>query len=133
MRILSLALAALGAVPGNGQVAAPPDVPRVEAVRLDLSNFRVAPRRLTLVRGRAYVIELVNRSASGHDFTARGLLGSSRVSGAAAAGLAKGSIDVPAGSRVRIAIVPLKPGGFEFHCGHPLHAALGMRGRIDVL
>jgi uncharacterized cupredoxin-like copper-binding protein len=133
MKIFPLAAAVLAASPGTGTPVGSPVAPPAEVIRLDLSNFRIAPRKLTLVHGHPYVLELVNRSSNGHDFTARRLLGSSRVAGAAPAGLVKGAIDVPERTRVRVAIVPQQPGRFEFHCSHRLHAVLGMRGWIDVL
>ena len=133
MHFLFLALAAIAVPdPAAGGIAARAAA-RPEAVRIDLANFRISPRRLSLVHGHAYVLELVNRSASGHDFTARDLFASARISGVDPATLVRGTIEVPANATVRIGLVPLQAGRFEFHCGHPFHAALGMRGRINVL
>jgi uncharacterized cupredoxin-like copper-binding protein len=133
IRALGVLLSAGAAILSTGSEAAPAGQQgQAEVVRVELSNFRLNPGTLSLVHGHAYVLELVNRSSGGHDFTARGLFASARIESGDGARIEKGSIEVPGKETVRIGFVPLEPGTFEFHCAHPFHATLGMKGRMVV-
>ena len=104
-----------------------------EVIRIELSSFDLKPDALSLMHGRSYDLELVNRSGSSHDFAARGLFNSARIEPADARLVVKGSVEVPSKSTVHLHFVPVQAGEFEFHCTHPFHAVLGMKGRVDVL
>ena len=43
-----------------------------------------------------------------------------------------GEIDLAPGVAADVALTPQTTGTYEMHCGHPLHAMLGMTGHIVV-
>lgn len=96
-----------------------------------LSSFNFTPRTLHLKAGQPVVLHLVNRSSSGHDFTAPAFFAAATVRPADAAWIKKGSIEVPSRQRRDIVLIP-RAGTYRLKCDHSFHKLLGMKGRIIV-
>jgi uncharacterized cupredoxin-like copper-binding protein len=96
--------------------------------RVDLSNFRFAPRQIELVANRPVTLILANRARGGHDFSAPELFAGARIIAGAAPG---GKIAVPGGATRSITLVP-RAGAYRLHCSHFLHSSFGMTGTIIV-
>jgi plastocyanin len=101
-------------------------------VRIELSSFSYSPGTLTLAHGQAYEIVFVNKSGSGHDFTAPAFFGSAMIAPADAGKVTGGRVRLHGREEVKVTLLPLRAGVYEFHCSHPLHASIGMRGSISV-
>jgi uncharacterized cupredoxin-like copper-binding protein len=122
------AAALVASASAAGESARAPDHAQVR-----LSSFNIAPATLTLVHGRSYILELINFSGNAHDFTAPDFFAVAAVGVKDRAKIDKGRIEVASGHEAQIALTPLRSGDFEFHCSHPLHTLLGMKGHIHVL
>jgi len=93
-----------------------------------VASFSFSPRPINLAAGRPVTLTLVNRSGSGHDFTAKEFFTSSRI----LAGSARdGEIELQGGETRSITLVPAA-GVYKAHCSHFLHAAMGMTDQIVV-
>jgi uncharacterized cupredoxin-like copper-binding protein len=107
---------------------------RVVTVALDDYAFR--PERLELRRGQPVRLRMVNEGSRAHDFTAPAFFRSVAIRPGDPLGtpllVAGGSVDVPAGETREVALLPLSAGEYELTCVRPLHAVLGMTGRILV-
>lgn len=113
--ILSLALSA-------------PAVAQPAAQTIDLANFSFSPRPIQLAAGRPVTLTFVNRSGSGHDFTAKAFFASARILSGAAPG---GKLEFRGGETRSITLVP-SAGTYEVHCSHFLHSSFGMTDTIVV-
>lgn len=98
------------------------------AVTIDVLNFAFTPQPIQLVAGKPVTLMLVNRSGSGHDFTAPAFFAAAQVTAGAAP---KGEIDLRGHEAKSITLVP-RAGTYEVHCSHFLHKQLGMVGTIIV-
>jgi plastocyanin len=119
---LILAAAALLAA---GPAAAQP-TPPVQTV--SLYSYGYGPQVVSLVAGQPVTLQFVNRSRSGHDFTAPEFFRSSRILAGRADG---GEIELRGGQSASVTLVPAR-GRYPVHCGHTFHKMLGMRGTIIV-
>jgi plastocyanin len=121
VRLLSAAAIAL-ALPA-------PAAPQPVAVqRIDVANYTFAPRPIRLAAGRPVTLTFVNRSGSGHDFTARAFFASARILAGAAPG---GEIDLPGHATRSVTLIP-RAGSYQAHCSHFLHKQMGMQDLILV-
>ena len=91
-------------------------------------SFNYAPKPLHLRAGRPVTLAFVNRSNSGHDFTARRFFASSRILAGAAP---NGEIELRGGETRAITLVPAR-GTYPAHCSHFLHKQMGMSDLIVV-
>ena len=91
-------------------------------------SFSYHPRPIHLRAGQPVTLTFVNRSGSGHDFTAPAFFAAARIVAGAAPG---GEIDLRGGEAKRITLVPLA-GTYQAHCSHFMHTQLGMRNTIVV-
>ncbi len=73
-------------------------------------------------------LTFVNRSGSGHDFTARSFFAASAISGARPA---NGEIDLAAHQTRTITLTP-RAGTYKAHCSHFMHKQFGMSATILV-
>jgi len=138
--LLALLLAACAAPtalqppPGAAERAAAADWSRAASFTVSLDEFEFDPAQLSLRAGEPVRLRLVNTGARAHDFTSPQFFGAValRPDMAASVLAAGGSVEVPAGGTREVFLVPLRPGLYPFDCVKPLHASLGMRGRIVV-
>lgn len=96
---------------------------------IDVSNFRFAPQPIRLL-DRPVTLKLVNRSGSGHDFTAPEFFARAEAYPDPKRRL-PASIELRPHETKMITLVP-HAGRYEFHCSHFLHKQMGMRGLIVV-
>ena len=98
------------------------------AVTIYLSNFALGPKPIHLAAGQPVTLTFVNRSGSGHDFTAKKFFASSRI---VAGSVADGEIDFTGHQTRTITLIPQR-GTYDAHCSHFLHATMGMTDQIVV-
>ena len=115
------AVAALSLLAGAPAAAQP-----VQAVTL--YSFGYSPNVLQLRAGRPVTLTFVNRSNSGHDFTAPAFFASSRILSGHVRG---GEIGMGPGQTRTVTLIP-RAGRYKVHCGHFLHKQFGMKGTIIV-
>jgi plastocyanin len=82
--------------------------------------------------GAAYTIRLVAHSPASHNFIAKTFLAKAHIASEDLAVIRDGTVTFDGKTSIDIHLVAPAPGRYEFHCGHFMHAALGMRGVIDV-
>jgi plastocyanin len=120
VRIASLA--------GLSLMLASPVTAQPAAYTIAMASFSFSPRPIHLAAGRPVTLTFVNRSGSGHDFTAKEFFAASRILAGSAPG---GAIDLQGGESRSITLVPAA-GTYNAHCSHFLHTAMGMTDRIVV-
>jgi plastocyanin len=91
-------------------------------------SFGFAPAPIRLAAGKPVTITFVNRSGSGHDFTAPGFFQHARITTGAAP---NGEIELRPHETKTITLVP-GAGTFHAHCSHFLHKQMGMSDLIVV-
>jgi plastocyanin len=123
MRRIGLGVALLCSLVAAGPAAAQP-----AALTIEVYNFGFGPRPIHLRAGQPVTLTFVNRSGSGHDFTAPGFFANARiVSGAAP----NGGIELTGHQTRSITLVP-RAGSYAARCTHFLHKQMGMTDRIIV-
>jgi plastocyanin len=105
---------------------AAPALAQPAAQTILVSNFAFSPQPIHLAAGRPVTLAFVNRSGSGHDFTAVRFFASSRILSGSAP---HGEIELRGGETRTITLVPAA-GTYPAHCSHFLHKQMGMS---DVL
>ena len=98
------------------------------AQTVDVMSFSYQPKPIHLRAGQPVTLTFVNRSGSGHDFTAPAFFAAARIVAGAAP---SGEIDLRGGEAKRITLVP-RAGTYQAHCSHFMHTQLGMRNTIVV-
>lgn len=143
-RSILLGTVALVGCAGRGAIAPPPgaaeraagvDWARAPANEVTLDEFAFLPEELQLRVGQPVRLVFRNSGARPHDWTSPGFFRAVALRPGAAADAvlaAGGSVDVPAGGSVELGVLPLAPGRHEVTCVKPLHATLGMAGRVVV-
>jgi plastocyanin len=121
IRLPSLVLAAALAVPS-------PALAQPAAQTISVWSFGFAPKPIQLAAGRPVTLTFVNRSGSGHDFTAPGFFAASRMIAGSAPG---GRIKLAPHASQSVTVVPAA-GSYEAHCSHFMHAPMGMTDSIFV-
>jgi plastocyanin len=127
---LAMAAGALAAMLAAGAAGAQGEAPTVVAVQL--SEFSYSPTTIELNRGQDYVLRLTNSGAHAHDLSAKAFFQTVSLAPGLAALVEKGDVEVAAGRSANVALTPDKAGSYEMHCTHPMHAMLGMKGKIIV-
>src|SRR3954451_3596100 len=93
------------------------------AQTIALWSYGFSPRPIHLAAGKPVTLTFVNRSGSGHDFTAKRFFASARIlSGAAPDGM----IELSGGQSRTITLIP-RAGRYSAHCSHFMHTTFGMR------
>lgn len=118
--LLTLALTPATAI-AQGPVAAP-----VRTV--DLQSYSYAPTPIQLAAGKAVTLQFVNRSGSGHDFTAKEFFAAARI---VSGRVHDGEVELRPGQAKTVTLIPAA-GTYKVHCGHPFHSMLGMKSTIIV-
>ena len=109
---------------------APAAVPA--SVEVDVWNFKVDPDAITLRAGSPYVLHLVNRSDSRHDFTAKAFFAAATVAPGDRASVVDGKVDLAPNQSRDVHLVAPAVGSYEARCSRFLHAHLGMKATILV-
>jgi uncharacterized cupredoxin-like copper-binding protein len=126
MRFAAIAAIALA---GAAQT---PDWGRTQTITVELSSFKFVPANLVLDHGTPYRLHLVNRASGGHDFVARRFFANSTIVAEDRAEVVDGRVDLGGGDSVDVRLVPTRPGTYDLHCSHFMHAIFGMKGTITV-
>jgi plastocyanin len=108
--------------------ASAPILAQPAAVVVDVQNFSFNPQPIRLRAGQPVTLTFVNRSGSGHDFTAKKFFASSRITAGAAP---DGEIEL-AGHQTRSITLAPAAGTYNAHCSHFLHKQMGMSDLIIV-
>lgn len=98
------------------------------AVMVQVWNFGFAPHPIHLAAGRPVTLTFVNRSGSGHDFTAPGFFRHATITAGAAP---EGEIELRPHETRTITLIPAR-GTYAAHCSHFLHKQMGMSDEIIV-
>ena len=114
---------ALIAVAGPAPLVAQP-----AAQTIDVQSFSYRPAPIHLRAGQPVTLTFVNRSDSGHDFTAKEFFASAKITEGSAA---KGEIDLKGHQTRRITLVP-HAGTYHAHCSHFMHKQMGMSTTVIV-
>jgi uncharacterized cupredoxin-like copper-binding protein len=101
-------------------------------VEVDLSSFAFTPSTIVLQRGTPYHLLIVNKSTSGHDFSAKDFFEAATILPADKPLLDKGKITLKTGQSAQITLIPNQVGHFDLICAHLMHATMGMHGQIVV-
>jgi len=117
----------LAALVGLSLVAAPVGA-QPAGVTIDVQNFSFAPTPLHLRAGQPVTLTFVNRSGSGHDFTAVKFFATSRIVAGAAP---NGEIELRPRETRTVTLVP-RAGTYKAHCSHFMHKQMGMSDTILV-
>ena len=98
------------------------------AVTVAVWSFNFSPKPIRLAAGKPVTLTFVNRSGSGHDFTAKKFFASSRILSGSAP---DGEIELAGNQTRSITLVPTA-GTYNAHCSHFLHKQMGMQDLIVV-
>ena len=109
-------------------LAAPAGAQVVPIINIELSSYSYAPRPIQLAAGKPVRLLFINRSTSGHDFTARKFFRSARILKGA---VPEGEIELAGGATAAIELIPAR-GRYKVHCGHFGHKLMGMSTVIYV-
>lgn len=108
-----------------------------KTVTIDLSEFAFTPKDITLEAGQPYILEVVNTGTVKHEFTAEDFF---RTVATRKAETAETEVKVPffteievfAGKKAELFIIPLIPGTYTLVCEIEGHYEAGMFGTITV-
>lgn len=122
---------------GTREVADGGDWANAEVVRVDLAEFRFSPETLLFRKGRSYALELTNTGSIAHRFMARGFFRaiatkSLMYSDAETSYPVLEAIALEPQETKTLFFVPVTPGDYHLSCDQPLHAMIGMLGRILI-
>lgn len=122
LRIAAAAAFALAlAAPAQSQPAMP-------TITIALDSFAYSPRPIVLAAARPVRMHFVNRSGSGHDFTARKFFRSARILRGA---VPQGEVELAGHTTAAVELVPAR-GRYKVHCSHFGHKLMGMSTEIIV-
>jgi plastocyanin len=91
------------------------------SVTVEASSFKFEPSVIEVPRGDALTLKIMNVASVSHNFTIKDP--QDRI---------LRTVDLPPGETVTVEVPVNKAGTYEFYCDKPLHAALGMKGKIEV-
>jgi uncharacterized cupredoxin-like copper-binding protein len=121
----------------NAGAAASADWTNPVTVKVMLADFKFEPDHLSLEAGKAYRLDLENKSGSTHYFAAEDFFKAVVTEKLVKDGT---SVDRPLLKAVALApgetkellIVPVRKGTYALQCTAPFHKALGMSGTIEI-
>jgi len=119
------------------QIADAADWDAVQTVQIELSEFSYAPETLKFRKGRPYALALSNTGSIAHRFMARGFFRAIAVRGIVYEDAEAGYPTIEAVSlepqeTKTLYFVPVIRGNYYLSCDRPLHATLGMVGRLAI-
>lgn len=117
----AVSLLGVSAAPAQGPVGMP-------VVAIEMQSYSYNPSPIHLTSGQPVMLQFVNRSGSGHDFTAPQFFAASRI---LSGHVRDGEVEVARGRAIAVTLIPAR-GVYKVHCGHPFHALLGMKSVIVV-
>ena len=135
MRTVIHAVAAAAAllVLAGAAAAQPAQAPAPSnVIAVQLSEYKYSPAQIDLNHGQSYVLHLTNAGSKSHNFVARDLFQAVTLTPESAAKVHDGTVELAKDESADIAFSADKPGTYEMHCTHPLHAMLGMKGQIVI-
>jgi plastocyanin len=100
----------------------------VPTVTITLDSFSFTPHPIALNAGQRVRMVFVNRSGSGHDFTASKFFRSARILSGAAP---EGEVELAGGGTAAVELIPAA-GRYKVHCSHFGHKLMGMSTEIIV-
>ena len=109
-------------------LAAPAQAQVPPTYTIALDSFAFAPRPIMLAAGRPVRLLFVNRSGTGHDFTARRFFRNARILRGA---VPEGEVDLRGHTSASVELIPAR-GRYKVHCGHFGHKLMGMSTEIIV-
>jgi plastocyanin len=92
-----------------------------EAVAMEASDFNFQPSEIQLTKKGTFKLNVKNTSSATHNITIKNPRGE-----------VIRSVDIPVGETVPVTVDLPEVGVYEFYCDKPLHATMGMKGRIVV-
>jgi plastocyanin len=123
-------VAAVGLMAASGDGRAQSAQPTV--ITVQLSEYRFAPAEIDLDHGQTYVLRVVNSGTKAHDLSAKAFFQTVTLAPGSASEVQDGEVELAMGESADVTFTTGAPGTYEMHCTHPLHAMLGMKGRIVV-
>jgi len=118
---LFLALAAFAlSAPAAAQAASYP---------VQLYSFGFNPTPITLRAGQPVTLVFTNASGTGHEFKAPEFFHASKILSGSVSD--EGSVELKGHRSASITLIPAR-GSYEAHCGHFMHAQMGMTTRVVV-
>jgi plastocyanin len=91
-------------------------------------SYGFSPHPIHLAAGRPVTLTFVNRSGSGHDFTAKTFFATSRIIGGDAG---EGEVELGPRETKSVTLIP-RAGVYHAHCSHFFHKQMGMSDEIIV-
>ena len=125
-----IGIAAAAASLGVGRIQRRLAQPAVITVKL--SEYKFAPMEVDLDHGQSYVLRVVNDGGKAHDLSAKAFFQSVILAPDSASEVRDGAVELAMGESADVAFTAGAPGTYEMRCTHPLHAMLGMKGKIVV-
>jgi len=116
---------------GTPAVAQEPEWRTAPEYDVLLRPFAYEPQVIRLQAGRPVKLRLVNGGRATHSFSAGEFFRASRLRSRDAERLRDGTIEVPPGERLTVALVPT-PGRYRMRSSNRIHRLLGMHGEIIV-
>jgi plastocyanin len=118
-----LAFAALAlAAPLSAQPGAP-------TYPVQLYSFGFNPTPMTLRAGQPVTLVFTNASGTGHEFKAPAFFRASKIVSGSVSG--EGSVELKGHRSASVTLIPAR-GTYQAHCGHFMHAQMGMTTTIEV-
>ena len=102
--------------------------PQASQFVVQVWSFGFAPHPIHLAAGRPVILVFVNRSGSGHDFTAPGFFQHARI---LAGGPVGDEVELRPHETRTVTLIPAS-GTYQAHCSHFLHKQMGMSDEIFV-
>ena len=115
------ALSALSLASAQAQTAAPVQV-------INLASYSFNPAPIMLRAGRPVTLQFINRSKSGHDFTAAKFFSAARILSGPVDG---GEVELRPRQMASVTLIPAA-GRYNVYCSHPFHKMFGMKTTILV-
>jgi plastocyanin len=108
-------------------VVAAPAAAQPSQLVIQVWSFGFAPHPIQLAAGRPVTLTFINRSGSGHDFTAPGFFQHARI----ISGPRGDEVELRPHESKSITLIPER-GTYQAHCSHFMHKQLGMNDYIIV-
>jgi plastocyanin len=118
----------VAAIAALSLVSVAPAAAQPAAMTVYVWSFSFAPKPIYLRAGQPVRLNFVNRSGSGHDFTAHSFFANSRIISGDAR---EGEIELMGHETKSVTLVP-RAGTYHAHCSHFMHKQLGMSEMIVV-
>ena len=95
---------------------------KTHTIEIKASDFKFEPNNIRVSQGDRVTFRLENTSDTLHDFTLKD-----------PGGKIIQDTDLPPRGTINVPVVFKTAGVYTFYCDRPLHASLGMRGRVEVI